>query len=157
MADLQEVVSLAEREFFRLLQTDVYTQRLGELVIQPQGRLALSLDDLRSINPALPLALLRHPLSVLPSLEQVLQDAARDLAGAKKQGGVYHMTVEGNFGPNYVTPRGLRANLANQLVKVQGIISRMSLDPSSSSLCTTAKPREPAILKSTLRETAPFH
>lgn len=127
MADLQELVSLAEREFFRLLQTDLYAQRLGDLVSRPSGRLALSLDDLRSVNPTLPSALLRHPLPVLAGLEQVLQDAARDLAGIKKQGGVYHVTVEGNFGSHYVTPRGLRAGLANQLVKVQGIISRMSL------------------------------
>jgi DNA replication licensing factor MCM3 len=39
----------------------------------------------------------------------------------------YYVNFEGNFGKNYVTPRGLKANLVNQFVQVQGIVTRMSL------------------------------
>lgn len=31
------------------------------------------------------------------------------------------------MGQNYVTPRGLQANLANQYVAVQGIVTRMGI------------------------------
>jgi DNA replication licensing factor MCM3 len=39
----------------------------------------------------------------------------------------YYVNFEGNFGRNHVTPRGLKANLINQLVTVQGIVTRMSI------------------------------
>lgn len=37
------------------------------------------------------------------------------------------MNFEGNFGRNFVTPRGLKANLVNQMVTVQGIVTRMGM------------------------------
>jgi DNA replication licensing factor MCM3 len=39
----------------------------------------------------------------------------------------YYVNFEGEFGRNHVTPRGLKANLVNQLVSVQGIVTRMNL------------------------------
>jgi DNA replication licensing factor MCM3 len=39
----------------------------------------------------------------------------------------YHVNFEGNFGINHVTPRGLKSNLVNQMVTVQGIVTKMSL------------------------------
>jgi len=39
----------------------------------------------------------------------------------------YYVSFEGNFGKNYVTPRGLKANLVNQFVQVQGIVTKMSM------------------------------
>lgn len=39
----------------------------------------------------------------------------------------YYVNFEGNFGKNYVTPRGLKANLVNQYVQVQGIVTKMSM------------------------------
>lgn len=37
------------------------------------------------------------------------------------------MSFEGNFGANHITPRGLKANLVNQFVSVQGIVTRMAI------------------------------
>lgn len=37
------------------------------------------------------------------------------------------VNLTGNLGRNFVTPRGLKAHLINQLVKVQGIVTRMSI------------------------------
>ena len=39
----------------------------------------------------------------------------------------YYVSFEGNFGSNHVTPRGLKANLVNQFVSVQGIVTRMAI------------------------------
>lgn len=39
----------------------------------------------------------------------------------------YYINFEGNFGRNHVTPRGLKAQLVNQLVSVRGIVTRMGL------------------------------
>ena len=39
----------------------------------------------------------------------------------------YYINFEGAFGKNLVTPRGLKADKVNQLVQVQGIVTRMGL------------------------------
>jgi len=39
----------------------------------------------------------------------------------------YYVNFEGNFGKNYVTPRGLKANLVNRFVQVQGIVTKMTI------------------------------
>lgn len=39
----------------------------------------------------------------------------------------YYVSFEGNFGTNHVTPRGLKSNLVNQFVSVQGIVTRMAI------------------------------
>lgn len=39
----------------------------------------------------------------------------------------YYVNFEGNIGKNYVTPRGLKSHLVNQLVQVQGIVTKMTL------------------------------
>ena len=39
----------------------------------------------------------------------------------------YRVSFEGNLGRNFVTPRGLTANLVNNLVAVQGIVTKMTL------------------------------
>jgi DNA replicative helicase MCM subunit Mcm2 (Cdc46/Mcm family) len=37
-----------------------------------------------------------------------------------------HVNFTGNFGRHYITPRGLKAQMLNKLVRVQGIVTRMS-------------------------------
>jgi DNA replication licensing factor MCM3 len=38
-----------------------------------------------------------------------------------------HVNFEGSLGANHITPRGLKANLVNQFVSVQGIVTKMTL------------------------------
>lgn len=57
-----------------------------------------------------------------PNPEKVMQD---DKFPTKTQR--YYVTFEGNFGRNHITPRGLKSNLMNQLVSVQGIVTRMGM------------------------------
>jgi DNA replication licensing factor MCM3 len=39
----------------------------------------------------------------------------------------FYINFDGNFGKNHITPRGLKADLANEYVAVQGIVTKMSL------------------------------
>lgn len=57
-----------------------------------------------------------------PNPDKVMQD---DKFPTKTQR--YYVTFEGNFGRNHITPRGLKSNLMNQLVSVQGIVTRMGM------------------------------
>ena len=38
----------------------------------------------------------------------------------------YYVNLKGNIGRNYVTPRGLKSNLVNELVQVQGIVTKIT-------------------------------
>lgn len=38
-----------------------------------------------------------------------------------------NISFEGNLGTNFVTPRGLGCKMANQLVGIQGIVTRTSV------------------------------
>ena len=40
---------------------------------------------------------------------------------------MYYVNFEGNFGKNHVTPRGLKSDLVNQYIAVNGIVTRMSI------------------------------
>jgi DNA replicative helicase MCM subunit Mcm2 (Cdc46/Mcm family) len=40
---------------------------------------------------------------------------------------VYYINFEGNFGKNHITPRGLKSELINNYVAVQGIVTKMSI------------------------------
>ena len=39
----------------------------------------------------------------------------------------YQISFEGNLGSNFVTPRGMGSKMANELVGVQGIVTKMDL------------------------------
>ena len=121
----EEDTGYLEREFFRLLQTDLYAQRLADMLSQGFRRLPVSLDDLRAVDSRLPGLLLTHPVQMMKVMEGVLQGAVSDSKKGVRER--CRVALEGNFGDHFVTPRGLRANLANSLVKVQGIVARASL------------------------------
>ena len=40
---------------------------------------------------------------------------------------VLKVSIEGHLGSNYITPRGLKAPHINKFVKVQGIVTRMTV------------------------------
>ena len=39
----------------------------------------------------------------------------------------FNITFEGNLGSNFVTPRGLSSRMANELVGIHGIVTKMDL------------------------------
>ena len=109
-------------------------------------RLNVSLDELRQFNPDLAKYVTKNPIDSIHMFEGQLDNAVRDLHQDGAKGGhpektaatnadkafpsktkKYYVNFEGNFGKNHITPRGLKSNLVNQLVSVQGIVTRMSL------------------------------
>lgn len=58
-------------------------------------------------------------------LERVLLGDQRPRFDAKLEH--YKISFEGNLGANFVTPRGLGSKLANELVGLQGIITKMDI------------------------------
>ena len=124
------------------------TQKRIQGMIGKQGsRLEINLDDLRGFSPELAKYVTKNPVEALNMFESQLDRSVQDLKDDQAKGGnsekqalanaadkafptkvkKYYVSFEGNFGANHVTPRGLKANLVNQFVSVQGIVTRMAI------------------------------
>jgi len=109
-------------------------------------RLGVSIDDMRRSDPDLAKYVQRNPIDAVSmfegeldrSIKEMLDDSSKGGNPEKQAAGTndkafptktkrYYINFEGNFGRNHVTPRGLKANLVNQLVSVRGIVTRMGL------------------------------
>jgi len=109
-------------------------------------RLNVSIDDLRRQDPDLAKYVTKNPIDAVSMFEgeldrtikEMLDDSGKGVNSEKQAANTndkafptktkrFYINFEGNFGRNHVTPRGLKANLVNQLVSVRGIVTRMGL------------------------------
>lgn len=126
--NLDGIKTQVETEILNLFQEDDYRGKINDMIMNDQSRLLINLDDLRKRNPDIPRYILNYPGALLKGIEDVLDNAVRnEIEGPKKVTKRYHASFEGNFGSHYITPRGLKSIFTNKLVKVQGIVTRMSI------------------------------
>lgn len=109
---------------------------IQEMINRKEMRLIINLDELREFSPDLAKELIKKPSRIQAIFEDYLnsiidQDEIvqkqRQKQNIKSKQERYQVSFNGNFGKNMISPRGLNANLANQLVCVQGIVTRTSL------------------------------
>ena len=99
-------------------------------------RISLDLNRMRESEPGLTKMLLKNPLKIIPIMERNLNEISKNLKGEKsleakntvqsKKEEKIHINFQGMLGTHLVSPRGLTAELTNQYVGVQGIITRIS-------------------------------
>lgn len=123
-----------------LLQSDI--KENIQRATADKTRCNINLDQLRNYDKVLAEAVFKHPEKCIVILEKKLNEMMRDYkdenttekmrAHANSQSQSFptktetsHVNFSGNFGRHYITPRGLKANMLNKLVKVQGIVTRM--------------------------------
>ena len=92
---------------------------------------------MRENYPKLADCITKNPLKLLPMLENQINSMNNDLRGEKtgnrdktiftKKTENIHINISGMLGENLVSPRGLNAELTNQFVGVQGIVTRISI------------------------------
>lgn len=109
---------------------------IHEMINRQEQRLIISLDKLREYNKDLAAELIKKPSRMQALFEEYLNVLIDEDEVNKKQKikqrlhtkqNNYKVSFTGNFGKNMISPRGLNANLANQLVCVQGIVTRTSI------------------------------
>lgn len=115
----------AARVAFQLFEEEKYQEKIQELGNTEKRRLVIDLSDLRRVSSDLTLKVIRSPTLVLPVIDRTLNENIKRTAVANK--GDCKVTFDGPFGANFITPRGLIGSYANQLVMVQGIVTRLSL------------------------------
>lgn len=114
-------------------------------LIGRSNRLSVDIDELRKFNPRLANYIKQNPIQGIKIFEDILNRTVRGFqedtgkgnsekmavqtndARFPKKVQTYYVNFNGNFGKNYVTPRGLKANLVNQFVQVQGIVTKMTM------------------------------
>ena len=115
-----------------------YVDKVRSLIDQKSKRLHIDLHDLRHYDQDLAADLLDRPLDFILPLQEVLSEVIQTMmdptefqkevaldGGAMNE--IYQVGFEGSFGPNHVTPRGLRAKLISKMVCVEGIVTKASL------------------------------
>ena len=100
------------------------------------SRVTLDLNHMRESEPTLTKMLLKNPLKIIPIMEKNLNEISQNLRGEKsqqvkntiqnKKEDQLHINFQGMLGTHLVSPRGLTAELTNQYVGVQGIVTRIS-------------------------------
>lgn len=109
---------------------------INAMVNRNEKRLIIDLDKLREYNADLVNEIIKRPSKVIGLFEDHLnslidQDEVnqkvKDKQKLTNKTETYKVSFTGNFGKNMISPRGLNANLANQLVCIQGIVTRTSI------------------------------
>lgn len=67
---------------------------------------------------------LRRPSDYMPAFEEALKEIVDHMSAKPKVKTEYFIGVEGSFGANQVSPRGLLCHLLNALVCVEGLVTR---------------------------------
>jgi DNA replication licensing factor MCM3 len=128
-----------KRAFLDFLDQGDYMTHVDTMLKQRRTRLLLSLDELRTFDAELTRQVLRYPADHLPAFEEALREvvASQDPTFAKTQPlSALKVGLQGAFGANHVSPRGLGASLLNAAVCVEGIVTK----------CTQVRPK---VLRST--------
>jgi DNA replication licensing factor MCM3 len=112
--------------------------KLKDMIIMKKTRIILSIDKLREFSQEIVQKLISKPIRLIKIFENILNELAEEaislynneksiINNSKPNNNKYKVGFEGNFGRNMISPRGLISSLTNQLVCVQGIVTRMSI------------------------------
>ena len=97
-------------------------------------RISIDINRMREADPLLANLALKSPLKIIPLMEKRLNEISQEFKGEKEQSNTIqtkkeeniHVNLQGMLGTHLVSPRGLTAELTNQYVGVQGIVTRIS-------------------------------
>ena len=141
MMDIDNSSSEFESQVMKFMGRSEVTTKIQEMVNRNNRRLIINIDTVRQFDASLASQIINNPMKLIPLFESNLQDQTNEILSSSekqktqkdnksmlnKKQVPYKITFEGTFGRNMVSPRGLTAELTNQFVCVQGIITRMSI------------------------------
>ena len=98
------------------------------------SRVTIDINRMRESDPSLVKMVLKNPLKIIPLMEKKLDEISTGFKSEKVQSNTIqskkeeklHLNLQGMLGTHLVSPRGLTAELTNQYVGVQGIVTRIS-------------------------------
>ena len=134
-----ELDNQTDRDLFSFMGKREITESINNLRNRDLSRLQINLDTMREFSENLYKQVLKNPVKLIPmfeaELKKMVSDGDRSRKGQNQEKMIisnksqknYKVSFTGMFGRNMVSPRGLTAQLTNQLVNVVGIVTRMSI------------------------------
>lgn len=123
-----------KREFLEFLELEEhngkYIDKIKEAISERKFRLIVNINELRNFQSVLPEKLMKSPRQYILALQQAAKESAEnaDPSFAKiLRTNELQVGFEGSFGQNSVSPRGLLSTMLNNLVQVEGIVTKCSL------------------------------
>jgi DNA replication licensing factor MCM3 len=92
-------------------------------------RIPVELKDLKKAQADLDRRVLKDPVKFLHAWEEALHSFLREIneKAARQLKQTLKLDIQGSFGRNHLTPRGMNSMTLHQLVKVEGIVTKSGL------------------------------
>lgn len=138
MAAEARSIEVHKRQFLEFLELDEhdgkYIEQLKQTISDQKNRLIVNVNDIRNFDRDLAAQLVRRPREYIMALREAATESAKNadpsVAKLLKQREL-QVGFEGNFGSNVVSPRGLLSSFLNNMLEVEGIVTK----------CSTVKPK----------------
>ena len=105
-----------------------YEDKIKDTITDKKFRLLINMNDIRDYDGDLAAEITRNPRQYIISFQQAASEIAKDDPSQEKILKINDLQVgfEGSLGANAVSPRGLLSSLLNNLVEVEGIVTKCS-------------------------------
>jgi len=120
-----------QREYFDFLddgkEQSVYINKITDMIEQHTRRLVVNINDLRKSKPQRAMTLMKSSSKEIISFQRALKELVEQLDSQFGRDKDFYIGFEGSFGSKHVTPRSLSARNLNNLICVEGIVTKCSL------------------------------
>ena len=132
--DLDFNIEDVEQRISRYFNTESVQSSIQDAIKKNLSRITIDINRMRESDPSLVKMVLKSPLKIIPLMERRIDEIAKTFKSEKEQSNTIqtqkeeklHLNLQGMLGTHLVSPRGLTADLTNQYVGVQGIVTRIS-------------------------------
>ena len=132
--DLDFNIDDIEQRISKYFATEAVQSIIQDATKKNLSRVTIDINRMRESDPTLVNMVLKNPLKIIPLMEKKLDEISTNFKGEKVQSNTIqskkeeklHLNLKGMLGTHLVSPRGLTAELTNQYVGVQGIVTRIS-------------------------------
>ena len=132
--DLDFNIDDIEQRISKYFATEAVQSIIQDATKKNLSRVTIDINRMRESDPTLVNMVLKNPLKIIPLMEKKLDEISTNFKGEKVQSNTIqskkeeklHLNLQGMLGTHLVSPRGLTAELTNQYVGVQGIVTRIS-------------------------------
>ena len=132
--DLDFNIDDIEQRISKYFATEAVQSIIQDATKKNLSRVTIDINRMRESDPTLVNMILKNPLKIIPLMEKKLDEISTNFKGEKVQSNTIqskkeeklHLNLQGMLGTHLVSPRGLTAELTNQYVGVQGIVTRIS-------------------------------
>ena len=132
--DLDFNIDDIEQRISKYFASEAVQSLIQDATKKNLSRVTIDINRMRESDPSLVKMVLKNPLKIIPLMEKKLDEISTGFKGEKVQSNTIqskkeekmHLNLQGMLGTHLVSPRGLTAELTNQYVGVQGIVTRIS-------------------------------